>query len=91
MGHDPRRAGPAPASGPPMTMPPTAAASLRAAPAVELEELEDFEVQWSADTARSDPDLIHLVCGGRVCTVEHEDTLEVLARAAIGHRCGEGQ
>lgn len=52
--------------------------------------LAEFEVRWGSDTGALNPWLVHMVCGERVCEVEHADQLSVLAAMAQDHECPGG-
>ena len=51
--------------------------------------LEGVTVKVSDDAAQLDPDLVCDSCGQVLCSIEHGDTLSVLADVAVGHKCGE--
>lgn len=47
-----------------------------------------FVLRVSEDSAKLDLELIHEACGQLVCDAEARDTLDLLARCALGHTCG---
>jgi hypothetical protein len=51
------------------------------------DSLDRFRVDTDADR-NADPYLICDDCGETLCTVEHGDTLGVLAFTALAHDCG---
>jgi hypothetical protein len=45
----------------------------------------DYVLRGSDDSVKTDLELVHTVCGCRLCDAEHDDTLLVLMAVAAGH------
>jgi hypothetical protein len=54
-----------------------------------LEILEGFEVRMSSDEVKRDHELTCPACQKLICDIEAGDTLGILARTALDHRCGD--
>lgn len=52
-----------------------------------LDVLARFEALQSDDTVKRDLELTCRDCNTVICDIEHEDTLEILAGAALDHEC----
>lgn len=53
--------------------------------------LSGFELAASADPVKTDLEVRCTRCGRHLCDAEHGDSLEVLARVALGHDCDPTQ
>ncbi len=46
---------------------------------------DDYPMRASDDPVKRDLELVHAACGERLCDVEHDDTLPVLAGVVTDH------
>lgn len=56
---------------------------------VHTERIANHLAEYEVDhhDPLDDPHLVHTTCGETICTIEHEDSLSLLALTALTHRC----